>query len=109
VDIEGVRTTTNFEVIEIVDDSNPYLALLGLDWKFANMAIINLKKRQIIFETNIMRMIVPLDPSKGARYTEPVKEEYNAVDIDKIYQVTTKEEEWINPTAEGKLIWKHDR
>ena len=32
VDIEGVCTTTNFEVIEIVDDSNSYLALLGIDW-----------------------------------------------------------------------------
>jgi len=31
VDIEGVHTTTGFEVIEIIDDSNPYLALLGLD------------------------------------------------------------------------------
>lgn len=45
VDIEGVCTTTIFEVIEIMDDSNPIPALLGLDWEFFNMAIINLKKR----------------------------------------------------------------
>jgi len=31
VDIEGVRTTTNFEVIDIVDQINPYPSLLGLD------------------------------------------------------------------------------
>ena len=31
VDIEGVRTTTDFEVIEIMDDKNAYLALLGID------------------------------------------------------------------------------
>jgi hypothetical protein len=32
VDIDGVRTFANFEVNEIVDDSCPYPALLGIDW-----------------------------------------------------------------------------
>jgi hypothetical protein len=31
MDINGVRTFAYFEVIEIVDDSCPYLALLGID------------------------------------------------------------------------------
>ena len=31
MEIEGVRTTTDFEVIEIMDDNNTYPALLGLD------------------------------------------------------------------------------
>jgi len=31
VDIEGVRIVADLEVIEIVDDSNPYMTLLGLD------------------------------------------------------------------------------
>jgi hypothetical protein len=31
VDIDGVRTFVDFEVIEIVDDSFPYPALLGID------------------------------------------------------------------------------
>lgn len=90
-DIEGVHTTIDFEVIEIVDDNNPYPTLLGQGWEFSNMAIINLKKRKIIFERNIMRVIVPLDPLEGARYTEPVKEEYNEADIDNIYQIKAKE------------------
>ena len=30
VDIEGASKPTDFEVIEIVDDSNPYAALLGI-------------------------------------------------------------------------------
>lgn len=42
---DGVCTITDFKVIEIVDDSNPYPMLLGLDWAFDKMAIINLKKR----------------------------------------------------------------
>ena len=32
MDIEGASTLVDFEVIEIVDDSNPYHALLGTDW-----------------------------------------------------------------------------
>jgi len=31
VDIEGANALADFEVIEIVDDSNPYLAFLGID------------------------------------------------------------------------------
>jgi hypothetical protein len=31
VDIDGVRTFLDFEVIEIFDDSFPYPALLGID------------------------------------------------------------------------------
>ena len=27
-------------------------------------------------------------------------------DIDNIYQITVKEEEWINPIANGKLTWE---
>lgn len=77
--------------MEIMDDSNPYLALLGLYWAFSNMAIINLKKRKMMFESNNMRVIIPLDPSEGERYTKPIKEEYSTNDIDKIYQITMKE------------------
>jgi hypothetical protein len=36
VDLDGVRTKANFEVIEIVDGTTPYLVLLGLDWTFEN-------------------------------------------------------------------------
>lgn len=78
IDIEGDHTTIDFEVTEILDDNNPYPALLGLDWAFDNMAIINLNKRQKIFEGNNMRVIVPL-------YTELVREEYCTTDIDNIY------------------------
>lgn len=63
VDIEGVSITIDFEVIEIMDESNPYATLLGLDWAFANMDVISLKERQLVFEINNMRVIVPLYPS----------------------------------------------
>lgn len=61
----------------------------------------------MIFERNNMRVFVPLDPWEGARYIEPIKEEYNVADIDNIYHVTTKEQDCINPT-EGNLSWEND-
>jgi hypothetical protein len=36
VDLDGVRTKSDLEVIEIVDDTTPYPTLLGLDWAFDN-------------------------------------------------------------------------
>ena len=65
IDIDGVSTFADFEVIEIIDDSNPYLALLGIEWAMANAAVINLKKRQMVFEGKDFRVILPLDPSQG--------------------------------------------
>jgi len=44
VDIEGASALANFEVIEIVDDNNPYPALLGIDWATDMNGVINLKK-----------------------------------------------------------------
>ena len=90
VDIEVVHTTVDFEVMENTNDNNPYPPFLGLDWEFSNMVILNLKKRKMIFESNNMKVIVPLDPLEEARYTKRVKEECNAIYIDNIYQMTTK-------------------
>ena len=50
VDLDGVRIVADFEVIEIVDDTTPYLKFLGLDWAFDNQAVINLKTRKMNFE-----------------------------------------------------------
>jgi hypothetical protein len=35
-DLDGVCTKVDFKVIEIMDDTTPYLPLLGLDWAFEN-------------------------------------------------------------------------
>ena len=45
VDIEGASALADFEVIEIVDDSNPYPVLLGIDWANNMNGVINLKER----------------------------------------------------------------
>ena len=45
VDIDGVSTLADFEVIEIIDDRNPYPSFLGIEWALDNYAVINLKNR----------------------------------------------------------------
>ena len=50
VEVEGLRTYTEFEVINIVDDMNPYPALLGIDEVIDNHTIINFKKIILFFE-----------------------------------------------------------
>jgi hypothetical protein len=74
VDIIGVRTFVDFEVIQIVDDSCPYLTLLGIDWAFNNSTIVDLNKLRMMFEGDGLRVIAPLDPDEGPRYTEPIRE-----------------------------------
>ena len=69
IHINGARTFANFEVIEIVDDSCPYPALLGIDWDFNNLTVVDLKKRRMTFEGDGLRFIEPLDPDEGRRYT----------------------------------------
>jgi hypothetical protein len=46
VDLDGVRTKEDFEVIKIVDDKKPYPTLLGLYWEIDNQAIINFKTQK---------------------------------------------------------------
>ena len=69
MEIDGVRTFTYFEVIEIVDDSCPYPALLGINWDFNNLTVVDLKKKIMTFEGDGLRVIAPLDPDEGHRYT----------------------------------------
>jgi hypothetical protein len=63
VDLDGVHTKADLEVIEIVDGTTPYLTFLGLDWAFENQAIINLKTRKMTFESGEYRVVAPLYPS----------------------------------------------
>ena len=49
IDVVGVKTTTNFEVIEIMGDKDPYPSLLGIDWAYDNYAIIDLNRDTMTF------------------------------------------------------------
>ena len=63
----------HFQVIDIIDDTKPYPCLLGIDWDIDNLAILNLKKRKMIFEFEDLRVFTPLDPNERDRYIESVR------------------------------------
>ena len=106
--IEGTSTQIDFEVIEIVDDSNPYLTLLGIDWATDMNGVIDLKKWKMIFEKNSLCIVVSLDPPEGARYIEPMRDDDNDDELDCIYQIMMQYQDWVNPTADGRISWEHD-
>ena len=91
VDIEGVSALVDFKVIEIVDDSNPYPALLWIDLTTNMNEVINLKKRKMIFDKKSLRIVLPLDPTEGSRYTESMHDYNSDDDLDWIYKITTWE------------------
>ena len=77
----------DFEVIEIVDDNNPYPVLLRIDWATDMNVVINIKKQKMIFEKKSLRIIVPLDLVEGSHYTEIVCDYESDDDLDYIYKI----------------------
>jgi hypothetical protein len=108
VDIDGVRTFVDFEVIKIVDDNCPYPVLLGIDWALNNSTVVDLKKRNMMFEGDGLRVIAPLDSDEGQRYTEPIREEDHTYELENIYKLTTRQHDYINPMMNGNLSWRSD-
>lgn len=88
VDIEGASTLVDFEVIEIMDDRNPYPTLLGIDWAIDMNRVINLKKSTMSFERKSLHIVVPLDIVEGSCYTELVCNYISDNDLDHIYKIT---------------------
>lgn len=72
VDIKGASVLANFEVIEIVDDNNPYPALLGIDWAIDMNGVINLNKKMMSFEMKLLCVVVPLEPAKAPCYIDSI-------------------------------------
>jgi len=104
VNMDGVKSVAEFKVIDIVDDSNPYPALLGIEWAMNNNAIINLKRRQMIFDDGTNMITAPIDPAEGPRYVEPVRDER---ELDTIYNITSNTVDYVEPDGEGKLSWEN--
>jgi hypothetical protein len=70
IDVTGVKTTTNLEVIEIMGDTNPYPTLIEIYWAYDNYDIIDLNKDTMPFEVDDIKVVWPLDPYLGPRHTK---------------------------------------
>jgi len=56
----------------------------------------------MIFEKKSLFIVVLLDPAEGVQYIEPVRDD----DLDYIYKINTQGEDWVNPTADGRISWE---
>ena len=59
----------------------------------------------MIFEKKSLRVIVPLDLVEGSWYTEPVRDYESDDDLDYIYKITMRDQDWVNPTTDGRITW----
>jgi hypothetical protein len=98
----------DFEVIEIFNDSFPYPALLGIDWAFKNSNVVDLNKRRMKFEGDGLRVIASLDLDEGLQYIEPFREEDYTYELENIYKLIARQQDYIKPTVDGNLSWKSD-
>ena len=60
------------------------------------------------FEGNGLRVVIPLDPSQGERYTEPIIDKGEQDTLDHIYNITSQEADYVEPDADGVLDWQCD-
>jgi hypothetical protein len=87
-DLDGVHTTSYFEVMDMVDESIPFPMLLGIDWAFENESMINLKIKKMIFQAGKFRVVSPLYPSYCERYVEPMPDSPLGDNVNQLYRTT---------------------
>ena len=109
VEVKGLRTYADFEVIDIFDYTNPYPALMGIDRAIDNQIIINFKIRILSFEYFELRVVAPIDLLEGKRYVDLISSEGQGNYLYKLYNIMYSREYYINPTTDGKLSWKSVR
>ena len=49
-----------------------------------------------------------MDPFQGPRYTEPIRAEDEARNMESLYQMMANQIDYINPTVEGNISWRCD-
>ena len=101
VEVEGMKTYADFDVIEVVDGGGSYLGLPGIGWGTNSMVVINFKKRVMTFKNQDIRVIAPMDPNEGQRYIEPSKDEV-VRGWDHAYNIS---EDCIHLNVDGELGW----
>jgi hypothetical protein len=107
IDVVGVKSVVDFEVIEIMGDKDPYPALLGIDWAYDNYVVIELKKYTMAFEVDGIKVVQPLDLYVGPQYTKTTEKNMEGEELDQLYIVTIgMREDYINTIVDGSLSWR---
>ena len=92
-------TKFDFEIIDPKEGSSSFPALVGQSWGRKMKASIFLDKEQIKLKGNGQKFIVPIHPSQGEPWTEPIDEE---VDVRQLYQIQNNID-YTEPNIHGKL------
>jgi hypothetical protein len=96
-----VCIVVDLEFIDILDNNQSYPTFLGFDWTFINQMIINLKKREIIFEGRGLKVTALLYPREERSYVEPVIKI-----IDNLYNMTVRMDDYVIATTDGVISWR---
>ena len=70
IDVEGLQIISGFEVTDMMEDGDPYLTQLGLDWVIAAKGVVNLKYGSMTLENNGMHVLIPLKPTESKTFLE---------------------------------------
>ena len=97
--IKGISTKVDFEIIDPKEGSSSFLALVAWPWGRNMKASISLDKDRIKLKGNAQKVIVPIHPSQGEPWTEPIDEE---VDIWQLYQIQNNAD-YTEPNIYGEL------
>ena len=82
--IKRISTNVDFEIIDPKEGSSSFLVLVGQPWGRNMKASISLDKERIKLKGKGQKVIVPIHPSQGEPWNEPIDEE---VDIRQLYQI----------------------
>ena len=74
--IKGISTKIDFEIIDPKKGSSSFLALVGRPWGRKMKASISLDNKRIKLKGNGQKVIIPIHPSQGEPWTEPIDEEF---------------------------------
>ena len=97
--IKGITTKFDLEIIDLEEGSSSFPALVGRPWGRKMKASISLDKERIKLKGNGQKVIVPIHPSQGEPWTEPIDEE---VDVRQLYQIQNNED-YTEPNIYGEL------
>jgi hypothetical protein len=82
--------------------------LLGIDWAFNNSTVVDLKKICMTFERDGLRVIAPSYPDEVQQYTKPIREEDRTYELENIYKLIARQQDYINPIVDGNLSWRSE-
>src|SRR5882762_2121840 len=84
--IKGISTKVDFETIDPKEGSSSFPTLVGRPWGRKMKASISLDKERIELKGNGKKIIVPIHPSQGKPWIEPIDED---ADIQTLCQIRT--------------------